>query len=156
DLDRLQGRVSETELLHSVRALEWKNGESDRFWKIETDQRGRSDWVLYRDPDSRRIEDLRIHLAPPDSVLKKDTKPRRMNDLRIALDPGHMGTPEWDRWGAKYTQDARGRYLSEGLLVLQLAYLLRDRFVARGAEVIFTRDRPGTVAGDYSKFDPIP
>jgi N-acetylmuramoyl-L-alanine amidase len=76
---------------------------------------------------------------------------------RIALDPGHMGTPFWDGATGKRVRGPNGKILSEGQLAVQLAHLLRDAFVARGAEVMITHETLGPVAtSNLAEFDALP
>lgn len=77
--------------------------------------------------------------------------------LKIGLDPGHMGGSRWDRLTGKFVRDQNGRELSEGLLNLQFALLLKQRLERRGAVVRLTTSQlqPATTL-DYSTFDLAP
>jgi len=75
--------------------------------------------------------------------------------LKIALDPGHMGGTYWDGITGKWIRDEQsGRYLSEGVINLQTAILLKDSLTQLGAQVMLTHKglRPVTDV-DYTSFD---
>lgn len=74
--------------------------------------------------------------------------------LRIGIDPGHMAGRTWDRLTGKYVRDSQGRELSEGLLNLQVALLLKQKLEARGAIVRLTTSLPQPATNlDYNTFD---
>lgn len=82
------------------------------------------------------------------------TKP--LKGLRVVLDPGHMGTPEWDEITGKHVR-YKGKRVSEGEIALWTSYLVANELEKLGAEVILTRDEPGTVASTAPfSFDPSP
>src|SRR5690606_13996088 len=59
--------------------------------------------------------------------------------VKIAIDPGHMGEDLWDKRTGKYVRHTDGRYLSEGILALQVSLLLKRDLENLGAEVLLTR-----------------
>lgn len=69
-----------------------------------------------------------------------------LQGLRIALDPGHMSTKEWEKRTGKFVRDRRGVTISEGLINLQTALLLKTEFEKLGAQVKLTREHHNPVA----------
>jgi N-acetylmuramoyl-L-alanine amidase len=68
-----------------------------------------------------------------------------------------MGTDHWDLMTGKYVTAPNGQKLSEGLLNLQTALLLKQRFEKRGAQVLLTREALKPVSSlNYSSFDLTP
>ncbi len=92
--------------------------------------------------------------SPLPSQSSPPQKPKSWVGLRIGIDPGHMAGQEWDRLTGKFVRDQNGRTLSEGLLNLQVALLLKKRFEQRGAIVRLTTSgpRPATKV-DYKTFE---
>lgn len=109
---------------------------------------------VFQDQTSRATLDFQVRLAQDhvEPVLdpayfhnrlldaqRENPSDRPLRGLRIALDPGHMGGDFWDRRTGKYIVDPRGRRLSEGVMALQTALLLEQKWTALGAEVLLTR-----------------
>lgn len=63
-----------------------------------------------------------------------------LNGLRIAIDPGHMGGDPWDKMTGKFVRGPNGEYLSEGVMALQTAILLKEQLTKLGATVELTRN----------------
>ena len=111
---------------------------------------------VYQDRDHRRVLDFEVVKQTPPPLTSKD--PRQpdfpLRGLRIAIDPGHIGSPLWDRRDGKYVQDRRGRMLSEGTMALQTALMLEQELQLLGAEVLLTRRgfQPVFQGGAYETF----
>lgn len=117
-----------------------------RFGRIESDA-----LQVYLDRDSREEEDASFlfNLNGPSyqseaikNLLKAKGNPANLplKGLKIAIDPGHMSTRDWDKYTGKFVKDRAGNYVSEGLIALQTALLLKQDFEALGAEVKLTRE----------------
>lgn len=77
----------------------------------------------------------------------------QLKGLRIALDPGHIGGSPWDARNGKQIYNSRGEQLSEGLLALELSYLLEHELRNLGAEVFVDRgDLAPVTAHAYDDF----
>ncbi|HUK66814.1 MAG TPA: N-acetylmuramoyl-L-alanine amidase [Anaeromyxobacteraceae bacterium] len=83
-------------------------------------------------------------IAHPDPMLP-------LLGLRIAIDPGHSGGPyggiEERRFVARGEEAAPAVVLEEGDFTLRTALELRSKLVARGANVLLTRERASLVHG---------
>lgn len=108
---------------------------------------------VYQDIDRKSIHDFSF-----DFQIRSKIKPQRSLDgLRIAIDPGHMGGDFWDRTTGKYVEDSKGRVLSEGILNLQTALLLKKELERLGATVLLTREQVAPVSAEnFSTFDLLP
>ena len=82
---------------------------------------------------------------PPAELAAAADPARPLAGLKIAIDPGHMGGT-WAKMEERYFQIAGDPPVQEGDLVLTVARLLKSRLVARGAEVMLVRAKPGPVA----------
>lgn len=106
---------------------------------------------VFQDRDGFGQEDLSVQLDPQaasyasPAILNLErarSNPRELPllGLKIAIDPGHMSTREWDKYTGKFVRDRAGNYVSEGLIALQTALLLKQDLEALGATVELTRD----------------
>lgn len=122
---------------------------------------------VFQDFDSKQIPDFHLRLATPHSppialgdyharlLEASHNSPKQpLKGLRIALDPGHMGGDLWDKRTGKMVRDAQGRKLSEGLMALQISFLLKKALKHHGAEVRITRQELEPVSSiSYDQFD---
>lgn len=142
--DVFSNQQSAGELGRILRILD-PRGQFARFTKIENDTLS-----VFLDRDGRTQEDAVIALAPSaapavtDAIqnlvrARQNPADRPLLGLTIAIDPGHMSTREWDRYTGKFVRDRAGNYVSEGLIALQTALLLKQDFEALGAVVKLTR-----------------
>jgi len=108
----------------------------------------------FADRDAKEVSDFSEPFADPLPVatdVNLNLKPERpLSGLRVALDPGHMGTAFWDKITGKWVHDQTGKVISEGLLNLQVALLLKGEFETLGATVMLTRSSLAPV----SQLDP--
>lgn len=107
---------------------------------------------VFLDRDGRTQEDARIVLSGDNTtpylseaiqnlqVARQNPASLPLQGLKIAIDPGHMSTRAWDKYTGKFVRDRAGNYLSEGLIALQTALLLKADFEAMGATVELTRE----------------
>lgn len=119
------------------------------------------DVKFYQDIQSKMIMDFQLKLKADSSIsdIELDNKNTRLPlaGLRIALDPGHMGGTFWDKKTGKYVQDSKGRIVSEGVIALQTALLLKKEFQSLGAQVLVTHETLGAVSDqDVNTFDITP
>lgn len=89
---------------------------------------------VFKDRDAKSVVDFTVKLRSSYAGVM-----RSLAGLRIAIDPGHMGGEFWDHETGKYAHDSRGRTISEGLINLQTALLLKQELEALGAKVLLTR-----------------
>jgi N-acetylmuramoyl-L-alanine amidase len=109
---------------------------------------------IFSDFNLKKIRWAEKKLNPAE---RSSFKSKPINELRIAIDPGHMGTDRWDLMTGKYVLAPNGQKLSEGLLNLQTALLLKQRFVKLGAKVLSTREVLKPVSSlNYPSFDLTP
>lgn len=118
--------------------------------------------TVFQDLDGKRVEDFSAPLKSSSPVRRFEEIPlvdpaRPLAGVRVALDPGHMGGDLWDKRTGKYVKDSAGRVVSEGVIALQTALLLREDLRRLGAEVLVTHEelRPVTPI-DYASFDLTP
>ncbi len=128
----------------------------DKIASIDT-----QDVKFYQDIQSKMIMDFQLKLKTVSSIsdIESDIRNTRLPlaGLRIALDPGHMGGTFWDKKTGKYVQDSKGRIVSEGVIALQTALLLKKEFQALGAQVLVTHETLGAVSNqDVNTFDITP
>ena len=106
---------------------------------------------VFLDRDARTVQDASIVLNPTQAQYlssavdnlnnaRRNPSDRPLMGLKIAIDPGHMSTREWDRYTGKFVRDRAGNYVSEGLIALQTALLVKRDFEAMGAIVKLTRE----------------
>lgn len=126
------------------------------------------DIKFYQDIQSKMVMDFQLKLKSDkmNSDADFDHKIMELNSnearlplagLRIALDPGHMGGTFWDKKTGKYVQDSKGRIVSEGVIALQTALLLKKEFQSLGAQVLVTHETLGAVSDqDVNTFDITP
>lgn len=106
--------------------------------------------AVFQDFKSKSALDFQAEFGAKSKSKGKDN----ILGLKIAIDPGHMGGDFWDRQTGKYVQDPQGRKISEGLLNLQTAILLKQEFEKLGAIVKLTHERIQPVASqDWQKFN---
>lgn len=108
-----------------------------RFFSVEG-----MDLVAFKDRDAKQVVDFRVTTQLTPLFLRQPlvSAGQPLNNLRIALDPGHMGGTYWDRETGKYAQDSAGHVISEGLINLQTALLVKQELEALGATVMITRN----------------
>ena len=121
---------------------------------------------IFKDINSKKNIELNFHLPQNFETSQKQNlenlssenfimqSAQPLQGLKIAIDPGHMGGTFWDRETGKHVNDGSGHELSEGLLNLQTAILLKVELEKRGAKVMLTRDDLRPVSNvDYKTFD---
>lgn len=111
----------------------------------------RDELIIFKDRNKKSALDFTVDLP---ITSKPVQKPKDIRDLRIALDPGHMGGEIWDKITGKYVKDSKGRFLSEGVLNLQICLLLKTELEKLGAQVLITHSGLSPVSKlDYKTFD---
>jgi N-acetylmuramoyl-L-alanine amidase len=144
----LQNTASVLQIQHLLKFFDTEN-VFNRFAKIQNDKIS-----MYKDFGFQKVLDFSFQLNPGDQDYRND-KP--LQGLRVALDPGHMGGQYWDKATGKYVTDGRGNYLSEGVLNLQVALLLKEQLRKLGAIVLVTHENLGPVSKlDHRNFDITP
>lgn len=103
-----------------------------------------TDLIGFDDIDNKSYQDFSIKLKPQGfryNTVKIPNIPTMypLKGVKIAIDPGHMGEDLWDKRTGKYVRHTDGRYLSEGILALQVSLLLKRDLENLGAEVLLTR-----------------
>ncbi len=93
--------------------------------------------AVFKDRDSKTQLDFSVPI--PTLSVSENRVPSSLAGLKIALDPGHMGGALWDKRTGKYVRGKNGKVLSEGVMALQIALLLEERLLKRGAQVFLTR-----------------
>jgi N-acetylmuramoyl-L-alanine amidase len=113
--------------------------------------------VGYQDSQSKKVLDFNVKLKSSSAPLFRPSifsLNLPLSGLRVAIDPGHIGSPEWDRMTGKYVQDSRGRKVSEGVIALQTSLLLQRELERLGAQVVLTHSKLTPVTDvDYNSFD---
>lgn len=143
DFDPLFGKQSQAEFRRVSSHLDMSSEYLRYFEFLGSELRVSSD------RDSRAVTELQVELGTTaDRSVNESRLARRvrsnppdriLHGLKIALDPGHMGGDLWDTRTGKFVRDpSTGRKLSEGVLTLQTALLLEERFKSLGAEVLLT------------------
>lgn len=101
--------------------------------------------------DAERVTiPLRDPLDPAEAQPPRYWRPARelprlegrppLSDLRIALDPGHIGG-QFARMEGRWFQIEEQPPIMEGEIVLEIAFLLKERLEQLGAEVVLVRER---------------
>ncbi len=80
---------------------------------------------------------------PAHELPRLDGRPP-LSDLRIAIDPGHIGG-QFARMEGRWFQINDQPPIMEGEIVLEIAFLLKDRLEQLGAEVVLVRERNAPV-----------
>jgi N-acetylmuramoyl-L-alanine amidase len=112
------------------------SGQFSRFFEVKSNL-----LKSFKDRDSKHFSEFSIPLRNDNGrTLESSMGIKTLKGLRIALDPGHMGTPFWDKKTGKFVHDLGGRTLSEGLLNFQICILLKLRLESLGALVMMTRE----------------
>ncbi len=118
-----------------------------RFVRVSTDSMD-----VFQDRDGYTKKDFHFEFSPtkdstyiPDAIAnitnaRNNSEEEPLRGLRIALDPGHMSTRDWELRTGKYVKNRSGIIISEGLIVLQTALLLKTEFEKLGATVTLTRE----------------
>lgn len=104
---------------------------------------------IFKDKTSKREVDLDFDLnrtvKRPQTLrerilaAKRNPRDRQLSGLRIALDPGHMGSPIWDKRTGKFAK-LGNQIVSEGEINLQECLLLKRELEKLGAIVLITHD----------------
>lgn len=121
---------------------------------------------LYKDSDSKKIHEYSVNFMTSNQnveyfqfyknlqIASKNKANQQLKGLKIAIDPGHMGDSFWDNETGKYVRDKKGTYISEGVINLQTALLVKESLEKHGAQVLITHDYLGPVTSvPYDKFD---
>ncbi len=127
-----------------------------------------SEIQVFQDFGSKNILDFQLQLTrsnqPTNSMNSLKYLSRTLNSdfalelplqgLKIAIDPGHMGGTYWDKKTGKYVSDSKGRIVSEGVIAVQTALLLKKELLKLGAQVLVTHETLSPVSNeDINSFD---
>ncbi len=133
NLNRFQGQQSFENLKHILKYFDVHNTFPKLFKLTPTSLQGFDD---FRGLKHKNFE---VSLRPQNKLRMLSTS-GSLQGLRIAIDPGHMGGDDWDKMTGKFVRGPNGEYLSEGVMALQTAILLRERLTKLGAIVELTRN----------------
>lgn len=149
--ETLQGQPTLREVATRIKYFDLNSTFKNYFSLVHTTD-GNVELQAFQDRNSKKIIDYTVTLSNSKNKFfesenfrtrilqaQKNTTGLPLSGLKIALDPGHMGSNYWDRETGKYVKDEHGKWLSEGLLVLQAAILLEEQLKNLGAEVFITR-----------------
>jgi N-acetylmuramoyl-L-alanine amidase len=164
--DDLQGQTTLRDIASRIKYFDL-NDSFKSYFTFAHSEDGTLLLQAYQDKNSKKIIDYTVKLSSSKNKIaeiesfrsrileaQKNSGDLPLAGLKIALDPGHMGTKYWDRETGKYVKDEHGKWLSEGLLVLQTALLLEEQLKKLGAEVLLTRRELAPVSElPYKGFD---
>jgi len=100
--------------------------------------KGKVEFRLKFAPGTETARPAPRYWHPVGSHPKKQNQP--LAGYTIALDPGHIGG-RWAKMEERWFRIGKSAPVMEGAMALQVARLVEDRLTARGARVVFVRNR---------------
>ncbi|MFL5785265.1 MAG: N-acetylmuramoyl-L-alanine amidase [Bacteriovoracaceae bacterium] len=129
------------------------SGELKRFVKIDSDEmyifsdrdgyaHEDATYVFSKNTESTFISPALLNL----SAARNNLPAEALKNLKIALDPGHMNSGDWESRTGKFVKDLAGHRVSESVINLQTALVLKEELEKLGAIVLVTREGAAPVS----------